>query len=256
MLGRHELCPNPIGCPASRPVYPSLVSTRQPGRAGPVGRRARPIRQQEDQRTKAARTVVGPVRGGPSRGAGATRMFATCVAGLGPLVSRELARLEGVHVTDLGFDGRDDFVLFEVTRGQRDGVMSLRTTDDVFVEIGRTLRSEGDRAHWIAGRIWRPERVERALSIWAEYVRPLASSMTFRVITRVLKERSFLRTDLRRELGRAIGKDRPKWKVGDPAEVEIWISEYQPGRLVAGLRLTDVRMRQRDGRRVERSGAL
>jgi SAM-dependent methyltransferase len=183
-------------------------------------------------------------------------MFATCMPGVGPLACRELEVMEGVRLTDSGFDGRADFVLFEVARGHRGEVMALRTTDDIFVEVGRTLRSDGDKAQWIASRIWRPERVQRALSIWAEEVRPLSSSMTFREITLVLQEQSFLRTDLRRQLGQVIGNDRPKWKHGDPAQIEVWISEYQPGRLVAGLRLTDVRMRQHDGREVERQGAL
>jgi tRNA G10 N-methylase Trm11 len=41
-----------------------------------------------------------------------------------------------------------------------------------------------------------------------------------------------------------------------PAQIEVWISEYVPGRLVAGLRFSDVRMRQHDGRLVEREGSL
>lgn len=178
------------------------------------------------------------------------------MTGLGPLVRRELADVSGVRVTDTGFDGRADFVLLEVDRGHRKEVMALRTTDDVFVEVGRTLRSEGDNPKWIASRIWRPERVQRALSVWAEERRPLAANMTYRVIARVLQERSFLRTELRREVTRAVGRDRAKWKVDDPGQIEVWISEYKRGRLVAGLRLSDVRMRQRDGRAVERQGAL
>lgn len=183
-------------------------------------------------------------------------MFATCMPGLSRLVSRELAGLPGITVTDTGFDGRADFVLFEADRGRRHAALSLRTTDDVFVEVGRTLRSDGDNARWISGRIWRPERVQRALSVWAEEVRPLASSMTFRVIARVLHERSFLRTELRNQMSQVIRSDKPKWKIDDPSQMEVWISEYQPGRLVAGLRLTDIRMRQHDGREVERQGAL
>jgi tRNA G10 N-methylase Trm11 len=80
--------------------------------------------------------------------------------------------------------------------------------------------------------------------------------MTFRVIARVLQERSFLRTELRRQLIRAIELDRPRWRVEDPAQIEVWISEYAQGRFVAGLRLSDERMRQHDGRVVERTGAL
>ncbi|MBI1759293.1 MAG: methyltransferase domain-containing protein [Actinobacteria bacterium] len=159
-------------------------------------------------------------------------------------------------MTDTGFDGRADFVLFEADRGRRDAPLSLRTTEDVFVEVGRTLRSEGDNPRWIASRIWRPERVQPALSVWAEEVRPLASSMTFRVITRVLQEQSFLRTELRSQLIQVISTNKSRWRFADPAQIEAWISEYRSGCLVAGLRLTDVRMRQHDGREVERQGAL
>jgi 23S rRNA G2445 N2-methylase RlmL len=183
-------------------------------------------------------------------------MFATTVPGIAPLVMRELNRLPGTEVHDSGFDGRSDVVVFETSRHGRAGALRLRLTEDVFVEVGRTRRSEGNDPRWIAGRIWRPERVQRALSIWAEEVRPLSGNMTFRVIARVLQERSFLRTELRRQLTAAIQQDRPKWKIADPSQIEVWISEYRPGSFVTGLRLTDARMRQHDGREVERQGAL
>jgi tRNA G10 N-methylase Trm11 len=172
------------------------------------------------------------------------------------MVSRELGRLPGIVVRDSGFDGRSDVVLFETARASRSAVTDLGLAEDVVVEVGRTLRAEGDRSGWIAGRLWRPERVQRALSVWAEEVRPLAGSMTFRVIARVLQERSFLRTDLRRQLTRTIQRDRPRWRVQDPAQIEVWVSEYAQGRFVAGLRLSDERMRQHGGRVVEREGAL
>jgi tRNA G10 N-methylase Trm11 len=183
-------------------------------------------------------------------------MFATVMPGMARLVSRELESLEGITVTDYGFDGRSDVILFEVDRGQRKQLWKIRTFEDLFVEVGRTLRADGDKAHWIAGRIWRPERVQRALSIWSEEVRPLAGSMTFRVIARVLQEKSFLRTELRRQLTQAINKDKPRWRFADPSQIEVWITEYERGQLVAGIRLSDVGMRQHDGREVERPGAL
>jgi hypothetical protein len=170
---------------------------------------------------------------------GMSRMFVTTVPGLGPMVSRELGRLPDIVVRDSGFDGRSDVVLFETARASRSAVVGLGLAEDVFVGVGRTLRAEGDRSGWIAGRLWRPERVQRALSVWAEEVRPLAGAMTFRVIARVLQERSFLRTDLRRQLTGAIQRDRPRWRVQDPAQIEVWVSEYAQGRFVAGLRLYD-----------------
>lgn len=62
--------------------------------------------------------------------------------------------------------------------------------------------------------------------------------------------------DLRRTLTQVIGKHKPRWRVEDPAQVEVWITEYQQGRFVAGLRLSDARMSQHEGRSVERQGAL
>ena len=172
------------------------------------------------------------------------------------MVSRELQRLPGVHVTDSGFDGRSDLIHFDVDRGCLDAVWSLRTIEDLFVTVGHTMRSSGDKPHWIAGRVWRPRPVERALAVWSGEVRSLTGAMTYRVIARVLQERSFLRTELRKALSQCISRDRPKWRVADPSQIEVWISEYRPGHLVAGLRLSGATKRQGTGRDVERPGAL
>jgi 23S rRNA G2445 N2-methylase RlmL len=199
--------------------------------------------------------VLLPGRGGWD-GAASTRMFAMLVPGLAPLAARELGEIAGIRVGAAGFDGRSDVLLLEATQPARGGSLCMRLTEDVFVEVGRTVRADGDKPGCIASRIWRLDRVERALSAWATYVSPLRAAMTFRVVTRVLQERSFLRTDLRRELSGLIERDRPRWQWADPAQLEIWITEYVPGRFVAGLRLSDHWMRQHDGREQERRGAL
>jgi predicted RNA methylase len=183
-------------------------------------------------------------------------MFVGVVPGMASLVTRQLEDIPGIHVTDTGFDGRSDLILFEVTRGRRDTIWSLHTIEDLFIEVGRTSRSARDRPRQIADRLWRPGQVEKALSVWAAEVRPLTRAMTYRVIARVLEERTFMRTDLRKAVTDAIAADRPKWRVADPAQVEIWVSEYKAGQIVGGLRLSDVTMRQHHGRTVERSGAL
>jgi ribosomal RNA small subunit methyltransferase A len=183
-------------------------------------------------------------------------MFVMCLPGLAPLVRRQLNDLHGITATGDGFDGRADVVLFGAGRGHRGGALALRTAEDVFVEVGRADRAQADDPRRIAAAIWRPQPVQRALSVWAEQQHPLAGSMTFRVITRVLSESTFRRTELRRQLTEAVRRDRRRWTVADPAELEIWACEYRPGRFVAGLRLTDVRMRQHGGRSLERPGAL
>jgi tRNA G10 N-methylase Trm11 len=80
--------------------------------------------------------------------------------------------------------------------------------------------------------------------------------MSYRGIVRVLDERSFLRKDLKLELDLAVAADRPKWRTADPAQLEVWVLEYAHGRMVAGLRLSSVTMRQHGGRSAERHGAL
>jgi 23S rRNA G2445 N2-methylase RlmL len=127
----------------------------------------------------------------------------------------------------------------------------------VFVEVGRTLRAEGDDPRWIAKRIWGQSRVQRALATWAALTgTPVTGDLDYRVIARVQQERSFLRTELRRELSRSIQASQPQWRTKDPARLEIWVSEYRPGRFVAGLRVSDLRLRQHGGRATERAGAL
>jgi hypothetical protein len=42
-----------------------------------------------------------------------------------------------------GFGGRSDIVIFDADRKARDQILRLRTTEDLFVEVGRTPRSEG-----------------------------------------------------------------------------------------------------------------
>jgi len=176
-------------------------------------------------------------------------MFVTAMPGLGRLVARELEDLDEVRITGSGHDGRSDIMLFEATPK---AVSELRTVEDIFIEIGRTLRNEGDRPQWISTRLWKPARFETAV---AAAGRPNRTT-TFRVVARVLQERSFLRTELRRQLSSLIGRERPQWKQDDPAQLEIWVSEYRAGRFVAGLRLTDSSTRQHGGRTTERAGAL
>ena len=183
-------------------------------------------------------------------------MFATVLPGLTGIAGRELGSLGGIRVTGQGSDGRSGVLLLEADRGCRQQLRSVSTVEDLFAEVGRARRADGDRPDRIASRVWAPERVQRALSVWAEEAGPLTAAMTFRVIARVRTETSFLRTDLRRELTRAIAAGKPKWSVADPARLEVWITEYAPGCLVAGIRLSDASMRQHRGRAAERPGAL
>ncbi len=200
-------------------------------------------------------------------------MFVLAVPGLGPMVKREIAALGGIKVTDVGNDGRADVVLCDVDSGREHALLGLRTVEDAFVEVGRTLRAEGDQPAWIARRILRPARLTSSVRMWQgqsgkSQSGPARSKpgrqgrghrpapVSYRVVARVLQERSWQRTQLRRALDDAISRAEPGWKPADPANLELWALEYTRGRFVAGVRLTTARMRQHGGRAAERPGAL
>lgn len=81
--------------------------------------------------------------------------------------------------------------------------------------------------------------------------------MGYRVIARVIDEGRFKRTELRDAVTRAVAANRPRWRVEDPATLELWVLEHQRARFVSGVRLSDGQMRQHGtGRAIERRGAL
>ena len=184
------------------------------------------------------------------------RMFAFAVPGLAGLLAGELEAIEGVRALETGFDGRSDVVTFTAGKGSVKYLSGLTLAEDIFVEAGRTLRSEGDRASWVAGRLLKPERTTRAFQVLGQIRYAVRARASYRVIVRVRHERSFLRTDLRRHLAATIARQQPRWHFDDPSDLELWAVEYQPGKIIAGYRASDGRMRGHDGRAEERSGAL
>src|SRR5688572_2214714 len=134
-----------------------------------------------------------------------------------------------------GNDGRADVVV--VDRPGR--AFTTRLGEDVLVEITnvatrRPLRSlVAEAAPALTGL-----QMEKALSVWAAWRRPLSARMSFRVVARLLSEDAFLRTELRDALAHEIGRARPAWRTDDPSDLEFWALEDRPGRLRIGLRLT------------------
>ncbi len=208
----------------------------------------------KDQDTHAS--LTDKARPSKRRPVNGTVMFATTIPGLAPILIEELQTLEITGGAKTGFDGRSEVVVFEASRGTRTFALQSKIAEDIFVQLGTVQRQETHKPLEMAKRIWQSDDVQRALSIYAEATKPLRANMTFRVIVRVLDERDFQRTDLRDQLIALIQKDKPRWEFADPASMEVWVIEYQPGTFIAGLRLSNASMRQHDGREVERSGAL
>jgi 23S rRNA G2445 N2-methylase RlmL len=181
--------------------------------------------------------------------------FAATLPGLGTLLRDEAAARDALEPEgEVGFDGRADLVFFRVRRGARFPLDGLRLAEDVFVAISDTRGGPPAR---VAASLVARDGLERALSVRAAYVGHLSPAMTFRVITRVMDESRFKRTELRGAVERAIGAGRPRWRIADPADLEVWAVEHRRARFVSGLRLSDQRLRQRgEGRARERHGAL
>src|SRR6516225_4136236 len=132
----------------------------------------------------------GPLAADPR---GRVRFFAATLPGLGTLLRDEAAAQDALEPEDeVGFDGRADLVFFRVRRGARFPLHGLRLAEDVFVTISDARSGPPARA---------------------AYVRHLSPAMTFRVITRVVDEGRFRRTELRSAVERAIRAGRPRWRI-------------------------------------------
>jgi hypothetical protein len=172
--------------------------------------------------------------------------FATCPAGLARILRDQLAGLPGIEITGSGSDGQRDYILFAADRDGRALALASRLADGVFADAGRFSRAGTTDPNVLATRSWRADSVQRALSVWAEQVRPLSASMSYSVTTSVHTGPRELHSGIRRALTQVVGQDRPRWKPAARAELEIWLAEWRDGELVTGLRL--------GGNRRERAG--
>jgi 23S rRNA G2445 N2-methylase RlmL len=181
------------------------------------------------------------------------RFFVTTVPGLAPLLLDEVAGQGGNHAAAGGHenDGRADVVVVDGPGGAPP--VGLQLAEDAFVEVASATRDGSPRR--LAAALLDRDGLDRALSVYAG-VRPLRASMTFRVIARVRSERDFQRTAFRDELTASVSAAKPRWRMADPADIELWALETAPDRFRLGLRLTTGEHRHRGGRAEERPGAL
>jgi len=178
------------------------------------------------------------------------RFFALTVPGLGSMLREELVQ-QVEAVGEVEHDGRSDVVPLAAAPTLP---IETRLAEDLFVEIG--TGHAGAPLSRLAGHLWSSSRYDGALPAIAARLGGLGPRPGFHVVARLRAERGFLRTELRDELARAILRDRPRWRLADPAPLELWALQTAPTRVRLGVRLTDRRMRQRSGREVERPGAL
>ena len=166
-----------------------------------------------------------------------SEFFATCPPGLARLLRDRLSVISGVEVTASGCDGEADIVLFAADRDGRIGAAGLRLADGVVAIATRARRDGTTDPAALAARCWSHDGGQRALSLWAEQVRPLGPAMTYRVTARMQTGPRLLRTGLRDALAGVIRRDRPRWRPSGQGELEICSCEWRAGELVTGLRL-------------------
>ncbi len=170
--------------------------------------------------------------------------------GLGRLAGEAL-RDQGAKVLEDGNDGRADVVIFE---HRRPDDLDLSIAEDLFAVVGRTTGKGSARK--VAARLFDERRWQEGFDAAKRHGSRVGAATGFRVIARVLSEQGFKRTDLRGEVAEVIGRWRPRWRVKDPADVEVWVLEVRRQAFVAAIRISSPEMRSRGGRAVELEGSL
>lgn len=199
-------------------------------------------------RTDYAAFMPRPSR--PSRAKHSLPWMISTQPGLSKFV-RGALRDQGAKVLEDGNDGRADVVFFEA-RDPED--LDLSTAEDLFVVVGKS-KGKGS-ARKVAARLFDERNWQAGFAAAKSHGSRVGAVTGFRVIARVLSEREFKRTDLRSEVTEAVQRWRPRWRVKDPADVELWVLEVRRHVFVAAIRISSSDMRSRGGRAVELEGSL
>lgn len=177
--------------------------------------------------------------------------MASTQPGLGKAAAAEL-RDGGATVESVENDGRSDLVFFT---GEDPSSLAPALAEDLYVVVGQTTKGGSVRA--VVERLFDADRWRAGFDTAREHGARVGASTSFRVIARVRSERSFKRTELRNEAVERIAGWRPRWRPGDPADVELWVFETRLNNYRAAVRLPSSRQaRGRGDRAVERFGAL
>jgi len=171
--------------------------------------------------------------------------------GLGELAADDL-RKHGCAVEGVENDGRSDLVVFSSVELPPPGKLTL--VEDLFVIVGQA--ATGTEPRRVTARLFNADDWLAGAEIAKSYGVRVTAATGFRVIARVRSERAFKRTELRSAVIEMVQRWRPRWRVQDPADLEIWVLESRNGHFRASMRLSTAAMRSRGGRAVEFAGAL
>jgi 23S rRNA G2445 N2-methylase RlmL len=182
------------------------------------------------------------------------------VPGLEEIATQEIReRVTDVQVTDVlrSFDERTSILLVRTPVPPGD-LLRARTVEDVFVLVADDAHVPPGRAGLAAIRTAIADSAALGAAVSSALaVRPRRKGkVTFRVVARKAGTHRYRRVDMQAAVERALAERFPAWRlVDDDAWLEIWISLVGE-RFLAGIRLSDHSMRQRDYRAVSLPAAL
>jgi tRNA (guanine6-N2)-methyltransferase len=145
-------------------------------------------------------------------------------------------------------------------KGDAKRFLGMRTTEDVFVSVGRLKLTgqESDLAAVRASAIWSAP-LREALAVWSQTKGgPPLKRQEFRVVAQAedAQWRHYRRNEIMLAAEKALLRTGPNWKLNrDVAPLEIWLQQSERDLLVS-VRLSDGGMRQHGGRAEERAAAL
>lgn len=151
---------------------------------------------------------------------------------------------------------QNGIVVFDFA-GDVDGLLQLRTTEDVFLlALNKTRMSRGiGDLPQITQMVTKGESFGRAVNAFLRW-RKYSGPPTYRVISRKYGQHQYRRKDLESAVLFGLQSRYPRWQpVKDGSQVEIW-ANLLGSHLLLGLRISDRTMRHRYKKKVELPASL
>ena len=182
------------------------------------------------------------------------RFFLLSFSGLAKVSLQELKNQSdsSVEVTRLP---NYDLVELVLTPAEIDNLPRLRTVEDVFWKMGSFPVSKKSDLNKLTSLIQK-DLLLKGLALKNRLFHPKKPKQpNFNCFVKQDRDRSIYRKEIATKMVSTIATIFPKWKIRDPASVELW-GFYIQHRLHLAFRLSDNRMRYRAQRPFSRPGAL
>jgi len=180
-------------------------------------------------------------------------LYALTLPGLEGIAAREIGGLPGARVTETS----SGLVYFQLA-GQPDGLLELGTVEDVFALVARgPVDTERDGLGQAEEMVAGASGFEPALVALSQLRPRRVRQVSFRVVVqRPSGRHQYVRQELGRCVGRAVGRRFARWKqVDENATLEIWVLQCG-SQTTLGVRLSDRTLRHRTYKRAHLAASL